>query len=138
MSALDNVAPNAGIRGLRAMIAPPPAMVSNRESSGRADIASRDACAAGFTGRFAALGPSPAPAGPWQDAHHFAYSAAPSGVPGAGGAAGRESATSASGASPGSDVRYLVTSSSCAAGMRVRGMTVPGTTCCGIAIIDAM
>ena len=67
-----NVAPNAGIRGLRFMIAPPPAIVSYNESSGRADIASREACADGFTGRLDALGPSPRPVAPWHDAHHLA------------------------------------------------------------------
>ena len=51
ISAADSVAPNAGMRGLRFMTAPPDAIVSNSESSGRADIASRDECAAGFTGR---------------------------------------------------------------------------------------
>jgi hypothetical protein len=64
ISALDKVAPNAGIRGLRFMTFPPAAMVSNRESSGLADIASFEECTAGFTGRFAALGPSPRPVAP--------------------------------------------------------------------------
>jgi hypothetical protein len=38
-----SVVPYAGIRGLRFMIAPPPAIVSKSASSGLADIASRDA-----------------------------------------------------------------------------------------------
>lgn len=64
MSAAGSVAPNAGILGLRFITAPPDAIVSNSESSGRAAIASREACAAGLTGRFAALGPSPRPVAP--------------------------------------------------------------------------
>ena len=60
----ESVFPKAGIRGLRFMTAPPAAIVSKSESSGRADMASLDACAAGFTGRFTALGPSPFPVSP--------------------------------------------------------------------------
>jgi hypothetical protein len=64
ISAGVSVAPKAGILALRFMTAPPAAMVSNNESSGRAAIASFEACAAGFTGRLAALGPSPFPVAP--------------------------------------------------------------------------
>ena len=64
ISVAVSVPPNAGIRGLRFMTAPPDAIVSNSESSGRADMASREECTAGFTGRLAALGPSPLPVAP--------------------------------------------------------------------------
>jgi len=64
ISASVKVAPKAGMRGERFMIAPPPAIVSYNASSDRADIASREACCAGFTGSEAALGPSPLPAVP--------------------------------------------------------------------------
>jgi hypothetical protein len=72
ISAEVSVAPNAGMRGLRPMIAPPPAMVSNSESSGRVAIASGDEWTAGLTGSLAAAGPSPRPDAPWHDAHHLA------------------------------------------------------------------
>jgi len=42
ISEADSVAPKAGMRGLRFMTAPPDAIVSNSESSGRDDIASPD------------------------------------------------------------------------------------------------
>ena len=64
--------------------------------SGRADIASREECCAGLTGRFSALGPSPLPEAPWQEAHHFVYSCAPSAGLGAWGAARRVAALDAS------------------------------------------
>ena len=64
ISAVVSEPPNGGILGLRFMTAPPEAIVSKSESSGRADIASREECAAGLTGRRAALGPSPFPDSP--------------------------------------------------------------------------
>jgi hypothetical protein len=64
ISAADSVAPKAGIRALRFITAPPAAIVSKSESSGRAVMASRDECTAGFTGKLAAFGPSPRPVSP--------------------------------------------------------------------------
>jgi hypothetical protein len=99
-------------------------------------MASRDACAAGFTGRLDALGPSPRPVGPWQAAHHLAYSAGPSDpllASGAGRLAG-----AAPSALPGWLARYLVISARVDGGIAVRGIAEPGTTRCGSAIIAAM
>jgi hypothetical protein len=72
ISPLVSEPPNGGIRGLRFITAPPEAIVSKSESSGLADMASREEWVAGFTGRRLALGPSPSPDSPWHAAHHLA------------------------------------------------------------------
>lgn len=136
ISASVSVAPKAGILADRFMIAPPPAMVSYNASSDRADIASREACCAGLTGREFAFGPSPFPRSPWHDAHQRAYSAAPLDT----GAAALGAGTGASGAGDvaGSALRYRTMRSRVPSGMAVRGIAEPGTTRCGSVTIAWM
>jgi len=140
ISAGDSDAPNAGMRGLRFMISPPAAIVSYNESSGRRDIASASSCLAGGTGSDAAFGPSPPPRAPWQAAHHFAYSVAPSGRPivARTGDAAELTGGDPEGALPGLVARYRMISVRVTSGINVRGIAAVGTTRAGSVTIAAM